>query len=70
MAAVTSPSPEGVPAAVADVGPLRYVLLGVCLLYLLAAVGLRWSRCFTHRCRDCRRLPTAETGRWTISASP
>jgi iron(III) transport system permease protein len=25
---------------VADVGPLRYVLLGVCLLYLLAAVGL------------------------------
>src|SRR5437764_955086 len=25
---------------VADVGPLRYVLLAVCLLYLLAAVGL------------------------------
>ena len=25
---------------VADVGPLRYVLLGVCLLYLFAAVGL------------------------------
>jgi iron(III) transport system permease protein len=25
---------------VADVGPLRYALLGVCLLYLLAAVGL------------------------------
>src|SRR6266702_294657 len=25
---------------VADVGPLRYLLLGVCLLYLLAAVGL------------------------------
>ena len=25
---------------VADIGPLRYVLLGVCLLYLLAAVGL------------------------------
>jgi len=25
---------------VADVGPLRYVLLGVCVLYLLAAVGL------------------------------
>ena len=25
---------------VADIGPLRYVLLGVCLLYLFAAVGL------------------------------
>src|SRR6202140_5070192 len=25
---------------VADIGPLRYLLLGVCLLYLLAAVGL------------------------------
>jgi iron(III) transport system permease protein len=25
---------------VSDVGPLRYVLLGVCLLYLLTAVGL------------------------------
>jgi iron(III) transport system permease protein len=25
---------------VADVGPLRYILLGVCLLYLFAAVGL------------------------------
>jgi iron(III) transport system permease protein len=25
---------------VADIGPLRYVLLGVCLLYLVAAVGL------------------------------
>jgi len=29
----------------------------VCVLYLLAAVGCRWSRCCNASCRDCRRLP-------------
>ena len=35
-----------------DVGRLRYVLLGVCVFYLLAAVGAAaGSRCSMHRCR-------------------
>jgi len=56
---------------VADVGPLRYLLLGVCVLYRSPRSACRWSRCFTHR---YRRLPSPsplpKTGRWTTSASP
>ena len=57
---------------VADVGPLRYVLLGVCLLYLFAAVGLPLAdAALCVAAEDSPSpFPPPATGRWKISASP
>ena len=50
---------------VADVGPLRYVLLGVCLLYLLAAVGLPLvTLLYASLQKIAVAFPTAEN--WTL----
>lgn len=50
---------------VADVGPLRYVLLGVCLLYLLAAVGLPLATLlYASLQKIAVAFPTA--GNWTL----
>jgi iron(III) transport system permease protein len=50
---------------VADVGPLRYVLLGVCLLYLLAAVGLPLvTLLYASLQKIAVAFPTA--GNWTL----
>jgi iron(III) transport system permease protein len=50
---------------VTDVGPLRYVLLGVCLLYLLAAVGLPLvTLLYASLQKIAVAFPTA--GNWTL----
>jgi iron(III) transport system permease protein len=50
---------------VADVGPLRYVLLGVCVLYLLAAVGLPLvTLLYASLQKIAVAFPTAEN--WTL----
>jgi len=50
---------------VADVGPLRYVLLAVCLLYLLAAVGLPLATLlYSSLQKIAVAFPTAEN--WTL----
>jgi iron(III) transport system permease protein len=50
---------------VADVGPLRYVLLGVCLLYLFAAVGLPLlTLLYASLQKIAVAFPTA--GNWTL----
>ncbi len=50
---------------VADVGPLRYMLLGVCLLYLLAAVGLPLvTLLYASLQKIAVAFPTAEN--WTL----
>jgi iron(III) transport system permease protein len=50
---------------VADVGPLRYVLLAVCLLYLLAAVGLPLATLlYASLQKIAVAFPTA--GNWTL----
>ena len=50
---------------VADVGPLRYLLLGVCVLYLLAAVGLPLA---TLLYASLQKLAVAfpAAGNWTL----
>ncbi len=50
---------------VADIGPLRYVLLGVCLLYLFAAVGLPLV---TLLYASLQKIAVAfpATGNWTL----
>jgi iron(III) transport system permease protein len=48
---------------VADVGPLRYVLLGVCLLYLLAAVGLPLV---TLLYASLQKIAFPTAGNWTL----
>ncbi len=50
---------------VADVGPLRYLLLGVCVLYLLAAVGLPLvTLLYASLQKIAVAFPTAEN--WTL----
>jgi iron(III) transport system permease protein len=50
---------------VADIGPLRYVLLGVCLLYLFAAVGLPLvTLLYASLQKIAVAFPTA--GNWTM----
>src|SRR6478735_3947143 len=50
---------------VADVGPLRYLLLGVCVLYLLAAVGLPLATLLYASLQKLAvAFPTA--GNWTL----
>jgi iron(III) transport system permease protein len=50
---------------VADIGPLRYVLLGVCLLYLFAAVGLPLvTLLYASLQKIAVAFPTA--GNWTL----
>ncbi len=50
---------------VADVGPLRYMLLGVCVLYLLAAVGLPLvTLLYASLQKIAVAFPTAEN--WTL----
>ncbi len=50
---------------VADIGPLRYVLLGVCLLYLFAAVGLPLATLlYASLQKIAVAFPTA--GNWTL----
>ena len=50
---------------VADIGPLRYVLLGVCLLYLFAAVGLPLvTLLYASLQKIAVTFPTA--GNWTL----
>jgi iron(III) transport system permease protein len=50
---------------VADIGPLRYALLGVCLLYLLAAVGLPLvTLLYASLQKIAVAFPTAEN--WTL----
>jgi iron(III) transport system permease protein len=50
---------------VADVGPLRYLLLGVCVLYLLAAVGLPLATLLYASLQKLAvAFPTAEN--WTL----
>ena len=50
---------------VADIGPLRYVLLGVCLLYLFAAVGLPLiTLLYASVQKIAVAFPTA--GNWTL----
>jgi len=50
---------------VTDVGPLRYVLLGVCLLYLLTAVGLPLATLlYASLQKIAVAFPTA--GNWTL----
>jgi iron(III) transport system permease protein len=50
---------------VADIGPLRFVLLGVCLLYLFAAVGLPLVTLFYASLQKIAvAFPTA--GNWTL----
>jgi iron(III) transport system permease protein len=50
---------------VADVGPLRYMLLGVCVLYLLAAVGLPLvTLLYASLQKIAVAFPTA--GNWTL----
>jgi len=56
---------------VADHRPIALLLLGICLLYLLAAVGLPLA---TLLYASLQKMPSPSpppaTGRWTISASP